>query len=842
MKNFNQRRMILSSGIKILVLTGLIISGCSKQGNITLVNRGTTEYSIFIDPSSPESVKLAAEDLKIYLGKVTGASPEILASDKIPENHFISLGITSASIASGLDPEIIPNDGFRIVTVDGNLFILGPDTPDGEVNKLGGKSNGTSNGVYTFIEDYLGVKWLMPGEVGDFYKMKKNVSIPEIDTTEISPFNYRVQSFITSDQNWNRRMKLAKVVSIKHSHAWESTIPSSLYDKHPDFFAEVDGVHVPPYRRAKFETTNPALVQAYADTIIATFRRNPELRSFSLSPSDEGGNKWSNSKASLALTEEDPYGNISRTPLILKFYNDVAKIVGKEFPDHKLGAYIYSCYLYPPKNGLPKIESNLALVIATSISYGFQLYRPETQKNWDNLMRTWGANAKSDGYLYYYYDLPLSIVQPDGMIYPPAPDILNFIFSRLTKDGVKGGYIYGNPIWPSFSAGNYVIAKLLWNPDQDAALLLKEYYSAAYGKKAAPYIEQLYNVMDTAFREFMIRHPKTNYNLTEAHLKDIYAPNYQIMEQFYLKALNVRKDPGQQKRLEMFGQILSLMQYYLHDCRLIASDYKSPLTLSDNEVDEMLTNQDDNMRITTKPSGGVENLRSIEQMPSLPDAKLQQETAIPVYATQMRMLLYACDSGEVSIHVKLMDDFDGIAEFLQYSITTTDGKFIKTGALSRGKNITFKAKEGESYLMNVSSRLASVKLEVTGAATAYRANFFTQGMGFTATEKYMDKPVNLYFYVPENVNNFNLTLFLEGAIADVYTPNGSVAGQLNCKTNELVSKEFNSRKSGAGFWKAVIHPFEKGHKFSGYPVIKFKLDEKLPQWLIPDPGKPLIIN
>ncbi|HZK62074.1 MAG TPA: hypothetical protein VFC41_08345 [Anaerovoracaceae bacterium] len=45
--------------------------------------------------------------------------------------------------------------------------------------------------------------------------------------------------------------------------------------------------------------------------------------------------------AARALTEKDPEGNISYIPLVLKFYNDVARIVGKEFPDHKPGGYIY---------------------------------------------------------------------------------------------------------------------------------------------------------------------------------------------------------------------------------------------------------------------------------------------------------------------------------------------------------------------------------------------------------------------------------------------------------------------------------------------------------------------
>ena len=137
----------MESKFKIMLfLAGiLLVTGCSNQGNIRLVKNGETEYAIFLDPSSSESVMIAAEDLKMYFNKVTGASPEIIVSNEIPATPFISLGITAACRDAGLNAEGIESDGFRMVTMDGNLLIYGPDTPTGEVNSKGGVNNGTSN-------------------------------------------------------------------------------------------------------------------------------------------------------------------------------------------------------------------------------------------------------------------------------------------------------------------------------------------------------------------------------------------------------------------------------------------------------------------------------------------------------------------------------------------------------------------------------------------------------------------------------------------------------------------------------------------------------------------------
>ena len=44
---------------------------------------------------------------------------------------------------------------------------------------------------------------------------------------------------------------------------------------------------------------------------------------------------------------------------------------------------------------------------------------------------------------------------------------------------------FASPVCPVAGAGNYVIARMLWDPEQDTFELLNEYYRCAYGEKVA---------------------------------------------------------------------------------------------------------------------------------------------------------------------------------------------------------------------------------------------------------------------------------------------------------------------------------------------------------------------
>ncbi|HOQ29007.1 MAG TPA: hypothetical protein PLH36_09720, partial [Armatimonadota bacterium] len=118
---------------------------------LPLVVEGRSQYAIYHAPDAPDTVKMAATELRDYIRQATGAS---LPISQQPREPMLSLGANAAARAAGLSTQGIPLEGFRIVTRGRNLFILGPDTAEGERTPEGGTSAGTRNGVYAFLEEY----------------------------------------------------------------------------------------------------------------------------------------------------------------------------------------------------------------------------------------------------------------------------------------------------------------------------------------------------------------------------------------------------------------------------------------------------------------------------------------------------------------------------------------------------------------------------------------------------------------------------------------------------------------------------------------------------------------
>ena len=169
----------------LTILWALATGGIGCAAPLNLAANGTTDYVIYHEANAPSSVAMAATDLQDYLARVSGAKAAIVTEPKEP---MICLGDNAASRQAGLPVADMPLEGFRIVTRGRNLYILGPDTADGQQTAGGGTSTGTRNGVYAFLEQFLGVRWLIPGEHGDYVPKAQAVSVPETDLTD-APFS-----------------------------------------------------------------------------------------------------------------------------------------------------------------------------------------------------------------------------------------------------------------------------------------------------------------------------------------------------------------------------------------------------------------------------------------------------------------------------------------------------------------------------------------------------------------------------------------------------------------------------------------------------------------------------
>ena len=100
--------------------------------------------------------RLAAEELRDYLGKIAGAAPVVTNAAALPPAPAVCLGSELARAAGlGAELDALEPDGFLVAVKDGRLYLAGR------------RARGTLYAVYGFLEG-LGVRWFMPGKDGEF--------------------------------------------------------------------------------------------------------------------------------------------------------------------------------------------------------------------------------------------------------------------------------------------------------------------------------------------------------------------------------------------------------------------------------------------------------------------------------------------------------------------------------------------------------------------------------------------------------------------------------------------------------------------------------------------------
>src|SRR5262249_35110320 len=125
------------------------------------------------------SESYAATELQQYLEKITGAKLPIITDAARAGSREILLGDNAHVRKLGLKlaPEKLGTDGFTIQTAGKRLVIFG------------GKPRGTLYGVYTLLEEQLGVRWFTP-EI-EFVPRTNRLSLPRLNTIQVPALESR---------------------------------------------------------------------------------------------------------------------------------------------------------------------------------------------------------------------------------------------------------------------------------------------------------------------------------------------------------------------------------------------------------------------------------------------------------------------------------------------------------------------------------------------------------------------------------------------------------------------------------------------------------------------------
>lgn len=466
----------------------LLLAARGSFGSELFFQDGRTDWKIHLSPQAEPTETLAAEELRDALQKISGAQFEVLSSEKPPAGRAIIIGdlknpeVQGQATALNLRPGKV--EEVAVHTLDGRLYLAGT------------QPRGALYAVYRFLQHELGVRWLWPGPDGEFMPAKKSWSLPDLKYNYKPAFAYRGFHLCGDwrDVDLFREWMARNFINI-HRHAappqdkrrgfhsmWSShnvVLPEALFDQHPEYFAEIGG------KRYKNNIcfSHPDVDKLVAADTADYVRKRPFLDILSVFPSDN-----------------QDYCRCARCARFdvstawFEFYNRLSDTLKKEFPELRFATIAYQGYRDVPK--CPVRNSEFIEYASYSRCNIHPYGHPGCQHNEDTLlaMRAWQATGLPIGHYAYEYDIyskncrfiPFLSVIDDAVKTSRRLGHVALI-PEVSLSPRLGPDVYAHHVQNRLSL--YLYARLLWEPDQQMAELLRDWCQTVFGEAAAPMVD-----------------------------------------------------------------------------------------------------------------------------------------------------------------------------------------------------------------------------------------------------------------------------------------------------------------------------------------------------------------
>src|SRR5690625_2998591 len=438
-------------------------------------------------PKNPAPAeRAAAEEFAEYWGKLTdqevAVQPEPRRELRRPRNQRFSMGGPAKNRIEG-DLAVFVGE-----TDEAQLRVSLPNDLDkhgfrmwkrGERLILRGKTSiATQYAVTTFLEDFGGIRWYMPTELGEHIPEKMSELPGTIDRMEEPDFLARRWSGLTTPNDpWGRRNKTGPRDAFHHRlHQY---FTEEIYDLRPDFFLMMRGERMRPDDSLRGHNLqicfgNPDAAKFAARKAAEFFDANPDAMSFSLGMTDTEAI----CECSLCQDLVDPEKTFRQRPdysdLVFTFMNRAAEELAKTHPDKYLGCLAYHWAENVPSFPVhPKVMPYLTADRSQWRDTGFQ----EEDRS---LMARWmTAGPERVGIYDYYYGSSFVIPR----IFTELTDAS---LKHAAEVGIDGFYGEIGAIWSLDGPKAWLASQLLWDISKDRETLLADYYQNFFGSAASP--------------------------------------------------------------------------------------------------------------------------------------------------------------------------------------------------------------------------------------------------------------------------------------------------------------------------------------------------------------------
>ena len=460
-----------------IIVLAAVVQAAPPRG----VNLGDLQsWDIVVSRSPSTSERYAANEFRDLLAEACGFKlPVVKRVDRLERHIFIGASDAMRASKVGFSTNQMGPEDLRIVARDRNIAIAG------------GEPRGTLYGVYTFLEDYVGVRFLDP-KVTHVPPMRSWHVIGPVDRYYHPPLSYRWSCYGQTNNHpefavrlrcntVSKRSKYGGSTSmVRVDHTFEELLPATKYGKdHPEYFCMIDKKRQPVLRGGSQPClTNPQVLKIVTNAVLAQIKADPDLAVVQVAQNDNDNYCRCGPCKAINSREGTPMGSL------LDFVNRVADAVARQHPHIKVGTLAYWYSEDPPRSmrARPNVVIQLAPV-GMSVIRPFN--DPDSKLNTDfpYKLQTWSnissqLNLSASNVMLSDYWLPCPNLRAIG------PNIRYLVSQRV-------GAVFMQGAWDTEDAEfaelrNYVTSRLLWNPSLDDEQLIDEFLRLYYGRAAAP--------------------------------------------------------------------------------------------------------------------------------------------------------------------------------------------------------------------------------------------------------------------------------------------------------------------------------------------------------------------
>ncbi|SDD62582.1 Carbohydrate binding domain-containing protein [Paenibacillus sp. UNCCL117] len=458
---------------------------------------GGQAHAVIVKPEqSGAEINEAADAMSDYIERSTGVKLPIYTVGQLgslnlePSTILLRIGEGSYPEDQALASEVaaLHADGFIIAPSGTQLIITSPT------------SVGTRNGVYAFLEKYVGVTWLFPSdEWTDVPHLNELVMPAERWRDEPTAFSLR-RSMNMSDGSygdvrykWQRENRTLSTSEIKLGHNMFTLFPVTKYGDttaYPNFYPNNRPPAPGAYTGWQPCFSNPATVQVAIENIKEYFRNNPNEISFSLVVNDSNG--FCEMNPAHPGYPANPAKNSVGLPHMSEIYytwvNDVVSgvIADPLYANKWFSVYAYEAVIDPP--AFPLHPQVIPVVTKDRLAWVDEEVEQKGKAQFD----AWKEKATTLG----WYDYMESFAYHAPRVYP---HLVKDLYDYAVDHDVKLHHWDMHPVLGD-GPQPWIIAKLGWNENQDVDVLLDHWYQAAVGSKAAADLKAYFEMWETFWR------------------------------------------------------------------------------------------------------------------------------------------------------------------------------------------------------------------------------------------------------------------------------------------------------------------------------------------------------